>query len=287
LGLLALLTVLVTLGLHGGTVTPHWGQRSKVTDAEVAGALEAVVVILLLAVRARRRRATVALWWVTRLQTALNYVLGLVAVGLAVVIATLTVHLDLPGRPPGRAPTRPSVHPAGHLPQSIKPAATSNFALGDVLYLVAGALLVVAIAALAVRVARLSRRSVLAEPAPIVEEYEQTMAEAVHSGHRALLELDDARAAIIACYLAMEASLARAGTTREFAETPDELLARAARARSGTSSAARRLTELFYEARFSTHPLGAAQRDGAERALVELAIWLERPAVPVGRGGQP
>jgi hypothetical protein len=42
---------------------------------------------------------------------------------------------------------------------------------------------------------------------------------------------------------------------------------------SGTvrGGAAGRLTTLFYEARFSTHPLGAGQREAASAALDELA----------------
>ena len=60
----------------------------------------------------------------------------------------------------------------------------------------------------------------------MAEDYSSTLEEALLGGRRALLELDDARAAIIACYVAMEESLARAGTAR-LAETPDELLAKA------------------------------------------------------------
>ena len=39
-------------------------------------------------------------------------------------------------------------------------------------------------------------------------------------------------------------------------------------------TAAGQLTALFYEARFSSHPLGHRQRDAAERALNELAADL-------------
>jgi hypothetical protein len=39
-------------------------------------------------------------------------------------------------------------------------------------------------------------------------------------------------------------------------------------------TAAARLTALFYEARFSSHPLGPAERDAAEGALDELAAAL-------------
>src|SRR6185437_10898368 len=86
---------------------------------------------------------------------------------------------------------------------------------------------------------------------PIADEPEAELARAVESGRVALSEIDDARAAIIACYLAMETSLAQAGTERGQAETPDELLVRAVAAGHVPADPAGRLTGLFYEARFS------------------------------------
>ena len=105
-------------------------------------------------------------------------------------------------------------------------------------------------------------------------EQEPGLLEAVESGQSALRQLDDARAAIIACYVAMEESLAGAGTTRAAADTPDELLARAAGRGLVRTGAAARLTGLFYEARFSSHPMPPARRDDARRALAELAASL-------------
>jgi hypothetical protein len=58
------------------------------------------------------------------------------------------------------------------------------------------------------------------------------------------------------------------------ADTPDELLARATASGLVHGSAAARLTALFYEARFSSHPLDRRQRDAAEQALDELAAAL-------------
>ena len=49
-------------------------------------------------------------------------------------------------------------------------------------------------------------------------------------------------------------------------------------------TAAARLTALFYEARFSSHPLDRGQRDAAERALDELAAALAETE-PSGAGG--
>jgi len=103
----------------------------------------------------------------------------------------------------------------------------------------------------------------------------------------------------------MERSLADRGTRRSVADTPDELLARAVAAGTVRGPAASTLTTLFYEARFSTHPVAAAQRAAASAALDELAAELEAaeaaeaaeqakraaasaaPATPTTGGGRP
>lgn len=113
---------------------------------------------------------------------------------------------------------------------------------------------------------------------PLADEPEAELARAVESGRAALVELDDARAAIIACYLAMEGSLAQAGTERGQAETPDELLVRAVAAGHVPADPAGRLTGLFYEARFSSHDMPSAKRDQASQALAELSARL-----PIGQ----
>jgi len=48
-------------------------------------------------------------------------------------------------------------------------------------------------------------------------------------------------------------------------------------------AAAASLTALFYEARFSTHPMSTAHRDAAEQALAELAAILPEPAAEEAR----
>jgi Domain of unknown function (DUF4129) len=78
----------------------------------------------------------------------------------------------------------------------------------------------------------------------------------------------------------MERRLADRGTARVAADTPDELLARAVTAGTVRGGAAGRLTALFYEARFSTHPLDAGQRDAASAALDELAGELAAKQAP-------
>jgi hypothetical protein len=81
----------------------------------------------------------------------------------------------------------------------------------------------------------------------------------------------------------MERRLADRGTARGAADTPDELLARAVAAGTVRGGAAARLTALFYEARFSTHPLGASQRDAASAALDELAGELAAKPEPAAK----
>jgi hypothetical protein len=77
----------------------------------------------------------------------------------------------------------------------------------------------------------------------------------------------DSRGAILACYRAMERSLAAAGTSPQVADTPEELLDRAARSGVLLPAAAQRLAALFREARFSMHPMTAIHRADAEAAL--------------------
>ncbi|HKA68573.1 MAG TPA: DUF4129 domain-containing protein [Actinomycetes bacterium] len=98
------------------------------------------------------------------------------------------------------------------------------------------------------------------------------LAEAISAGDSALRESSmDARAAIIACYVAMERVLAEHGAAREVADTPAELLDRAVGAGLIRSDAALRLTDLFREARFSSHPMDETARTAATAALTELA----------------
>jgi hypothetical protein len=223
------------------------------------------------------------------LRTALWYLLGGGAVALAATVLALTVSIHL-GRPrPGHAPPFPARFGLGRPPSGLsglKRATVPSLPISEILYGLAAAVLVVAIVALAVRLSHYGGRPPLPEPAPPATELGAALQEAVMWGQRALLRLDDARSAIIACYSAMEESLARAGTARSATETPDELLVRAAGTLPISAGAAQRLTALFYEARFSSHPLGGSQKEAAEAALSELASDLDLVTpVPAGAGG--
>jgi len=287
LALIALLVLLVVLGVHGHFATPVWATGSKHRDAVVAAALEAVLIVLVLVLLARAHRAPPGQRVAATLRTALLYVL----VGGALAVAASSVALIT--RVP-RARTRPTClacakrTPVAKSPAASRPPGTAgsfHFPY-DVFYGLAAAAVVATIVAVSVWLLRQSRQRLPTAPLAPAEEYTEVLAEALAGGRKALLRLDDARAAIIACYVAMEDSLARAGTTRSSAETPDELLAKAAGTLLVSAGAARRLTALFYEARFSSHRLDDDRRAAAESALDELALELGG-AEAVGAGAEP
>lgn len=101
----------------------------------------------------------------------------------------------------------------------------------------------------------------------------EAAAAAVLAGERALRELDEPRAAVIAAYAAMEQRLSSMPFGRRPSDTPGELLRRLAQAGIAPASA-RSLTELFREARFSTHPVTSLHRESAEQALRDIVSSL-------------
>jgi hypothetical protein len=289
LAMIALLVVLVAVGLRG--TLPSLGLDGPYSRDQlpVDAGLEAVVLTLLLAAMLRRAHAPRDNSLAARLREVLRGILGVAALALPVVyLATRSIHAHY--RPPKPPAPRPSGVPKPlkpyQLPQA-SPHAAGSFA-GTVVDAVLVAVLLAGLVGcvlLLIRARRPRAPGWPAEPAQFTDDDGQAkLREAVEYGWLALRELDDARGAIIACYLAMEQSLARAGATRGIAETPDELLARAAAAGIVHGSAAARLTAVFYEARFSTRELTAAHRGAAERALTELAASLAEPA---GAAGPP
>jgi hypothetical protein len=106
----------------------------------------------------------------------------------------------------------------------------------------------------------------------------------VDSGRRALRDGADARAAVIACYAAMEQSLAASGIARRASDSPQDLLERAATGGRLTGPSAAALTALFREARYSTHPMDDSHRDRAADALAEIAAQLAPQASETATG---
>ena len=155
------------------------------------------------------------------------------------------------------------------------PAGQNSANLTYIIYALLALLLLAAIVACVLVILRL-RPAGSAGDSLVLADDDASMRTAIESGRRALRSFDDAQAAIIACYVAMEASLASAVTALADAETPDELLAWAVGSGLLHGTAAGRLTALFYEARYSSHALPAAARDEAVRALDAISAELAR-----------
>jgi hypothetical protein len=278
--LAALLVVAVVAGLRGEVRPLNFRSLPRSHDAAVGLALEAVLAALMAALVIRRRRAPEAALLVVRLR-------GLIGAALTIGLIGIPVLLLLTNLPKSHAQRHPNpFQRRGHgRPPPLKAGSPLHLPIAGILTTL---LVIVIVAAIAICVIVLRRWNGYAAKAVLEPEDddEERLREAVESGRAALRELDDARAAIIACYLAMERSLASAGAARAVAETPDELLARAAGAGLVRGEAAGRLTALFYEARFSSHPMPASSKTEAQRALRELAASLAGPAAvgPAGAG---
>jgi uncharacterized membrane protein YedE/YeeE len=286
---LVLLIILGMAGLRGAVTGLSWN-GPLVQDRVVIGvALEIILGILLVitlkrrAVASRARRAVpprgpdnvVA----AKLRWALILVLGPGMIAVLVAIDnTLHLRVHIPAQP---CPSGCSPPPHHHRkPTKVGPEAAFHFPLTATLY----GFIVVLVAAVLFgiwwsrrfRIAAGDRDDgLIAEDSEdLIAEDSEDLREAVESGRSVLRTVEDVRAAIIACYVAMEDSLAERGAARAAADTPDELLARATRSGIVRGPAAERLTALFYEARFSSHPLDGGERAAAEQALDELAAAL-------------
>jgi Domain of unknown function (DUF4129) len=285
--LAACLLALVAVGLRATVPAPALDVSYRHDGLLIAAAAESVLACLLVALLVRNARAPDDAIVAAQLRRILTYVVGfgLIAIPVAYVF-DITAHVHLP---PRRVPHSTGSQGApGHVPRSAH-------VLGDriVIIILLGLIAAVLIYLIVRFIAayrgtwtgwRRHADAVAIDASPDHGD-EAQLREAIESGQSALDRLDDARAAIIACYAAMEQTLARAGTARATADTPDELLARAAGQGLIRTAAAARLTALFYEARFSSHPMPPARRDAARQALAEVAASLAdpEPAAETGR----
>jgi hypothetical protein len=284
---LALLIILGLAGLRGTVTPPHWDGPLRHDGAVIGLVLEVILgVLLLLATRRRSRAARAAMLdgvpvseVVAKLRGVLILALGTAMIGVAIgIVVSLHLHLPPPRPPKPGFSASPRASLRVRLPTG---GSQSSFhvPVAAILYGFLIALLVAAVI-LSIWWSRRFRMSFGGSHADFLAEDPEDLREAVESGRSALRTIGDARAAIIACYVAMENSLAERGTARAVADTPDELLARATSSGLVRGTAAARLTTLFYEARFSSHPMDRGQRDAAEQALDELAAALAARAQP-------
>ena len=233
--------------------------------------LEVALATLLVALPVAGRR------WPGRGHPARTLRQGLQRTIILIMIATAAFAVFSRLRP--HAPVTPPQVPLRKHPTAKHPRQASSAGNGpDVTHALYALLAILLLAAIIGCVVVILRMRKLRGPAGYADEIEEDEHEglrrAVESGRAALRTFDDAQAAIIACYVAMETSLASAGAARGGAETPDELLARAGASGLLRGNSAAQLTALFYEARFSSHSLPPAAKELAGQALAAISAEL-------------
>jgi Tfp pilus assembly protein PilX len=280
--LAACLLAVVAAGLRATVPAPALNGPFRHDGLAVGVVLEAVLACLLIALIIRGTRAPRDALLAAQLRRMLLYV---VVAGLVAIPLMYALSRHVPALPPRS--TKVKVTPGQ--PRQLHPRPAAHSVVPLIVAIILGLLALAVLTYIAVLLVRRrfwlgfrrTQAGFAVEPAEADDESD--LREAVESGRSALRRFGDAKAAIIACYVAMEESLAQAGTARAVADTPDELLARASGSGLVRTGAAARLTALFYEARFSSHPMPLAQRDEAQRALAELAESL-RDLEPAGAG---
>lgn len=111
---------------------------------------------------------------------------------------------------------------------------------------------------------------------PIDEDPAPTVLEALERGRRDLQGSDDPRAVVIRTYLAMEAALISGGARRSPSDTAQEFVSNALAELHVPEDSARRLTEIFERARFSSHEIPEGMRDEALAAFERVAASLSK-----------
>jgi hypothetical protein len=194
------------------------------------------------------------------------------AVGVLLAVAVLvTPFAVLLTRKPRQLGPRPL--PSGPPKVSLGHAATSS--ASDLWPLIIGMVIAIAIVVALTRPAR-RKRSARARPANGTRL--AALLDSVAAGRDALGAGGEPRAAIIACYAAMERGFAAAGSAPAVADTPAEVLARATRAGLVRPEPAETLTGMFRRARYSTHPMTSADSLLAADALTQMRSDLGQSA---------
>lgn len=192
---------------------------------------------------------------------------------LLAVAALVTPFAVLLTRKPRSLRLRPL--PAG--PVRISPGHAVTASGSQVWPLITGmAIAILVVVALAV----LSRRRRPARTVSPRQRRAATLLASLTAGSDALGAGGEPRAAIIACYAAMERGFAAAGSAPALADTPAEVLVRATRAGLVRPGPAETLTGLFRRARYSTNPMTGADSLLAAGALAQMRSDLEQSASP-------
>jgi hypothetical protein len=255
-GVAALVLVAVGAGGGGGRAAFRYTHRTASTVAIVLGVAAAVTLVVALAVALAMRRRDRP--WSRQILAAVA-ILGVLAL-FAWWFSPQLANAPRRGQS-GAAGTPPTPSPDSSPPMHIN---VSSLPIVPIAIGCLAAAMVVAAIVVGVRQRLFRAMSPDDESAA-----DAAVFAVIDAGDDAMRDIADPRQAIIACYAAMERALADVGVRRLAAETPTDLLARAAQFHDA-HPAARRLTQLFLEARFSTHPMSTVDRDAARAALARL-----------------
>jgi LPXTG-motif cell wall-anchored protein len=267
----AILLALTAAGLRSRGTFSHAPDRALAgaSGAVVATALTvtegvALVAFVLVLAMARPRRKPKAdddepprlpfPWWAKTLA---------VLAAVAVMVTPLAVLLTRKTRPRTAAPqARAGVLAGGGAPPRLP--ATAH---GSPWPLLAGMLIALALLLALTAWSRRTRRRATGPPR---DQARLALGQSLAAGRAALAGPRDPRAAIIACYAAMERGFAAAGSAPAAADTPAEVLARATGAGLVRSGSAARMAGLFRRARYSSEPMTSADSAAAASALDQM-----------------
>jgi Domain of unknown function (DUF4129) len=192
---------------------------------------------------------------------------------LLAVAAMITPFVVLFTQPARKTPAQPLPGPAGGARQLTGPASGAS----SVWPVIAGMVIAIAVV-LALAVLSRRRRRAGAPPRDRAGRGRARLASALAAASDALTAGGEPRAAIIACYLAMERGFADAGSAPAAADTPAEVLTRATDAGLVRSGSAEALAGLFRRARYSSQPMTSADSAAAGTALARMRADLSATA---------
>jgi uncharacterized protein DUF4129 len=267
----AILLALTAAGLRSRGTFSHAPDRAlagasgtalAIALAATEGVALVAFVVLLAVARPRRKRKPDEdepprlpfPWWAKTLA---------VLASVAVMVTPLAILFTRRTRPRTAAQAHPGALASGGAVPPRLPAT----AHGSPWPLIAGMLIALALLVALTAWSRRTRHRLARPPGDLAR---LALGESLAAGRAALAGPRDPRAAIIACYTAMERGFAAAGSVPAAADTPTEVLARATGAGLVRSGSAVRMAGLFRRARYSSEPMTSADSAAAADALDQM-----------------
>jgi hypothetical protein len=195
---------------------------------------------------------------------AIKQILVIALVGGALAALALTRAED------NTKPAIPPNSPGGHVTKVKPDEAPLKLAENLLPWVLSGVIVCLLLLLVVVLMQRRRGAAVQEEPEDELESSRRELSELVGISIAEIEREADPRRAVIRAYAGMESTLSRHGLGRRPFETPGEYLSRAFVALRLSRRPGERLTQLFEQARFSTHAIGPEMKNEAIAALSEL-----------------